>query len=207
MHLRLRLSAALGVLLLVAVPVAAQASVGVGVQAGPVQLSGAAHPGGTYALPPVYVVNTGTEPESVAIRIERISPGTGRTVPQAWIHVSGLPSSLGHGQSARIPLNLVVPAGAKPGRYFSDVVVTGSADLTAGSAHLGVAAATDLEFRVVPGAVSHAWFSVPPWVLVAVAVIVALSVALLLMLRSGISIRVERATAGAAAGRGGGRGT
>jgi len=175
MHLRLRLSAALGVLLLVAVPVAAQASVGVGVQAGPVQLSGAAHPGGTYALPPVYVVNTGTEPESVAIRIERISPGTGRTVPQAWIHVSGLPSSLGHGQSARIPLNLVVPAGAKPGRYFSDVVVTGSADLTAGSAHL------------------------------AVAVIGALSLALLLMLRSGISIRVERATAGAAAGSGGGR--
>src|SRR5215469_11088084 len=81
MHLRLALSTAFGVLLLVAAPAAAYASVGVGVQAGPVQLVGAAHPGGTYTLPPVYVVNTGTDPESLAIRIERISPGTGRTVP------------------------------------------------------------------------------------------------------------------------------
>lgn len=206
MHLRLALSAALGVLFLAAAPVAAYASVGVGVQAGPVQLAGGAHPGGTYSLPPVYVQNTGTEPESVTIRIERISPGTGRTVPRAWIHVSGLPSSLGPGQSARIPLSLVVPAAARPGRYFSDVVAMGSAALTAGSAHLGVAAATDLEFRVVPGAVSAAWFTVPTWVLLAVAVAVALALALVFLARSGISIRVERAAAGAAAGSGGGRG-
>jgi hypothetical protein len=43
MHMRIGLSAALGVLLLVAAPVAAYASVGVGVQAGPVRLAGAAH--------------------------------------------------------------------------------------------------------------------------------------------------------------------
>jgi hypothetical protein len=206
MHLRLALPAALGVLFLAATPVAAYASVGIGVQAGPVQLAGAAHPGGTYSLPPVYVVNTGTEPESVAIRIERISRGTGHTVPRAWILVSGLPSSLGHGQSARIPLSLVVPASARPGQYFSDVVVTGSAALTAGSAHLGVAAATDLEFRVVPGVVSSAWFTMPPWVVLAAGVVIALALAAVLLTRAGISIRVERATAGAAAGDGGGRG-
>ena len=205
MHLRLALSAPLGVLFLAAAPVAAYASVGVGVQAGPVQLAGAAHPGGTYALPPVYVVNTGTEPESVTIRIERISDGTGHTVPRAWINVSGLPASLGHGQSARIPLSLAVPASARPGQYFSDVVVTGSAALTAGSAHLGVAAATDLEFRVVPGAASSGWFTMPLWVLVAVAVTVALALGVVLMTRSGISIRVERAATSAAAGNGGGR--
>jgi len=206
MHLRLGLSAVLGALLVVAAPVAAYASVGVGVQAAPVQLAGAAHPGGTYALPPVYVVNTGTQPESVAIRIERISPGTGRTVPQAWIRVSGLPPPLGRGQSARIPLSLVVPSGARPGQYFSDVVVTGSAVLTAGGAHLGVAAATDLEFRIASGAVSAAWFTVPGWVLLAIVVVVVLAVAVVLMIRSGISIRVERATAGGAARNGGGRG-
>jgi hypothetical protein len=206
MHLRLALSAALGVLFLAAAPVAAYASVGVGVQADPVQLAGVAHPGGTYSLPPVYVVNTGTEPESVTIRIERISRGTGHTVPRGWISISALPSSLGHGQSARIPLSLVVPASARPGQYFSDVVVMGSAALTAGSARLGVAAATDLEFRVVPGVVSTAWFTVPTWVLLAVAFSVALALAVVLMTRSGISIRVERAAAGAAAGNGGGRG-
>jgi hypothetical protein len=206
MHLRLGLTTALGVLVVAAAPAVANASVGVGVQAAPVQLAGVAHPGGTYALPPVYVVNTGTEPETVAVRIERISRGTGRTVPRAWIRVSGLPPSLGHGQSARIPLSLVVPTSATPGQYFSDVVVTGSAALTAGGAHLGVGAATDLEFRVVPGVVSAAWFTMPPWVLLAVAVVVVLALGVVLMIRSGITIRVERPTAGAAAGSGGGSG-
>jgi len=206
MHLRLALSAALGVLIFVAAPAAAYASVGVGVQAAPVQLAGGAHPGGTYALPPVYVVNTGSQAESVAIRIERISRGAGRTVPRSWIRVSGLPPTLEHGQSARIPLSLVVPTDARPGQYFSDVVVTGSAALIAGGAHLGVAAATDLEFRVVPGVVSSAWFAVPSWVLLAVAIVIALTLALMLMTRSGISVRIERMTAGAAAGDGGGGG-
>ena len=204
MHMRIGLSAALGVLLLVTAPVAAYASVGVGVQAGPVRLAGAAHPGGTYALPPVYVVNTGTQAESVTIQIERISHGTGRTIPPTWIQVGGLPAGLGHGQSARIPLNLVVPSHARPGQYFSDVVVRGSAALTVGGAHLGVAAATDLEFRVAPGTVSHAWFSVPSWVLTVVAVIVVLGAAVVLVTRSGIRIRIERATAGVGNGGGGG---
>jgi hypothetical protein len=206
MPLRLGLSAALGVFLLMAAPAAAYASVGVGVQAGPVRLSGAAHPGGTYALPPVYIVNTGTQDESVALRIERISHGTGRTIPRAWIQIGALPSSLGHGQSARIPLNLVVPTDARPGQYFSDVVVTGSATLAVGGAHLGVAAATDLEFRVVPGAVSSAWFRVPTWVLLAVAFIGVFTLAAVLVTRSGIRIRIERASVGASAWHGGGDG-
>jgi hypothetical protein len=116
-----------------------------------------------------------------------------------------LPPSLAQGQSAHIPLSLVVPASARPGQYFSDVVVTGSAALIAGGARLGVAAATDLEFRVVPGVVSTGWFNVPSWVLLAVAAAVMLAAAFVLMIRSGVSIRIERATAGAAAGHGDGR--
>jgi len=69
-----------------------------------------------------------------------------------------------------------------------------------------VAAATDLEFKVVPGAVSSAWFAIPSWVLLAVAIVAVLAAAVVLMTRSGISIRIERATVGAAAGDGGGRG-
>jgi hypothetical protein len=207
MHLRLWLSAAIGLLAAAGAPVAAQASIGVGVQAGPVRLAGAAHPGGTYSLPPVYVVNTGTEAESVAIRVERLSRGTGRTVPASWIRVSALPSRLGHGQSARIPLDLVVPARARPGQYFSDVVVTGSAALTAGGANLGVAAATDLEFRVAASAASRPWFSVPGWVLAAAGGILVLAAAGVAAGRSGIRIRIERepAPAGTGATNGGGR--
>jgi hypothetical protein len=192
MHQRLWLLAGIGALALVAAPVAAQASVGVGVQAGPVRLAGAAHPGGTYSLPAVYVVNTGTQAESVGIRIERLSRGTGRTVPASWIRVTALSSRLGHGQSARIPLDLVVPASARPGQYFSDVVVTGSAALTAGGANLGVAAATDLEFRVAAGAASRPWFSMPAWVLAAAGGILVLGAASVAAGRSGIRIRIER---------------
>ena len=206
MHLRLRLAVAAGLLTLVVAPTAADASVGVGVQAGPVRLAGTAHPGGTYALPPVYVVNTGTEPESVAIRIERISRGTGRTVPPSWIRVAAPLPRLGHGQSARVPLSLVVPAHAAPGQYFSDVVVTGSAALTTGGANLGVAAATDIEFRVAPGGLARPWFSVPGWVLAAVALVLVLAAAGVLVDRSGIRIRIERGPGGARTARGGGSG-
>jgi hypothetical protein len=204
MHLRLWLSAAIGLLVL-AWPMAADASIGVGVQAGPVALTGVAHPGGRYSLPPVYVVNTGTQDESVAVRIERISRGTGRTVPPSWIQPSAEPARLSHGQAVRIPLELVVPVSAAPGTYFSDVVVKGSAALTAGGANLGVAAATDLEFRVTAGAASHSWFNVPAWVLAAAAGIVLLAAVVLTAHRSGIRIRVERQPASAGAGEGGPR--
>jgi hypothetical protein len=199
MHPRLWLSLPLGALVLLAWPAASYASIGVGVQAGPVRLAGAAHPGGQYALPPVFVVNTGTQPESVVIAIERISPGTGRTVPSAWISASA-PVRLAHNQSARIPLSLSVPAHAAPGRYFSDVVVKGTASLSAGGANLGVAAATDLEFTVVPGPVATGSVSVPGWLIPYVAAVIVIAAAAVVIRRTGVRIRIERGPVGTNAG-------
>src|ERR1700734_3665683 len=99
---------------LLAIPAAAQASIGVGIQAGPVRLSGAAHPGGSYSLPPVYVVNTGSQSEALTVRIERVSSGAGRPVPASWVHEPGSAVRLSHNQSASVPLQLVVPATAPP---------------------------------------------------------------------------------------------
>jgi hypothetical protein len=200
MHLRLWLALPFSALMLLAWPAASYASVGVGVQAGPVRLTGAAHPGGQYALPPVYVVNTGTQPESVAIAIERISPGNGRTVPAGWIAASSAPVRLAHAQSARIPLSLTVPVHAAPGRYFSDVVAKGTAPLSAGGANLGVAAATDLEFTVVPGAVSTGSAGVPGWLLPYVAAVIVAAAAAVVIRRTGIRVRVERGAVRAQAG-------
>ena len=67
---------------------AAQASVGVGVQATPVRLGNVAHAGGSYALPPVYVINTGSQPEKISVRVERLSKGTGRVVPPSWVRAT-----------------------------------------------------------------------------------------------------------------------
>ena len=192
MNLRLWGLGSVSLLALLAVPATAQASVGVGIQAGPVRLTGAAHAGSNYALPPVYVVNTGTLPESVFIRIERVSPGHGLTVPPSWIHAAGSTVTLAQGQSARIPLELAVPPTAKPGVYFSDVIVKGAAATSAGGANFDVAAATDLGFRVAPGAVSGPWFSVPTWVLLAMVAIFLLAASAALARRSGLRIRIER---------------
>ncbi len=196
MHLRLWAIGAASLLTVLAVPAVAQASVGVGIQAGPVRLSAGAHPGGRYALPAVYVVNTGTEDESLTVRVERVSPGPGRVVPASWVQ-AGSAVHLSHGQSARIPLELVVPAAAKPGRYSSDVVVSGSAAMTDGSAHLGVAAATKLQFTLLPGAVAAPWFSMPGWVVLGIGVVLLIAALAALARRAGLRISIDREPAGA----------
>ena len=190
---RLRLLAPAIVLGLLVLPAAAaEASIGIGIQAGPVRLDPAAHPGGTYQLPAVYVVNTGSDEESVTLKIDRISPGTGLTVTPSWIRVSSGPVRLGHNQSARIGLQLSVPANARPGRYFSDVVAHGSGSLTTGNANLGVAAATGLDFTIAAGAAPHPWLTVPPWLWPALGGLVVIAAVVLWFRSSGLRIRVER---------------
>jgi hypothetical protein len=199
MHLtrhHLRLLAPVILLALLILPAsAAEASIGIGIQAGPVRLSTAAHAGGTYQLPAVYVVNTGSDEESVTLRIERISPGAGLRVAPSWIHVSGGAVRLGHNPSARIGLQRSGPANARPGRYFSDVVAHGSGSLTAGHANLGVAAATGLDFTIAPGAASHPWLTLPAWLWPALGGLIVVAAAVWWFLSSGLRIRIERSQA------------
>ncbi len=152
--------------MLIAFPWLAQASIGVGVQGAPVRLHTVARPGSSYALPPVYVVNTGTQDETISMRVQRLSHGPGRTVPSSWIRFTGNGMQLSARKSARVPLELVVPAGAAPGKYLSDVVVVGSAAISVGKTNLGVAAATKLEFSV--GRASGSGLGIPPWTLWAI---------------------------------------
>ncbi|MEP7024253.1 MAG: hypothetical protein ABJB47_10725 [Actinomycetota bacterium] len=190
------LAVPVAVAMLIGFPLAASASIGVGIQAGPVRLGAVAQPGQTYDLPPVYVVDTGTEPETVRLAVARLSRGRGRTVPPSWIKVSGPPVRLDAHQSAKIPVQLVVPSDAKPGAYFSDIVVHGSAGLTAGQASLAVAAATKLQFTVGRRAASAGLFGGFPDALAwAAAVLVLIAVAVLVLRRSGLRIRIERGSA------------
>jgi len=179
---------------LVAVPQAAQASVGVGIQAGAVRLSGVAHPGQSVALPPVSVVNAGTQGESIRITVQRDPHGGGLPVPPSWVQ-PGMPSvQLAPKHAIQIPLQLVVPASAKPGAYVSDIVATASGQLSAGGANLGAAAATLLVFRVVPGAAPGFWWSVFTQTLWALLIVILLAALVFAVRRSGLRIRVERET-------------
>jgi uncharacterized membrane protein len=201
MHLRGVLGALAPAVLagaLVAVPQAAQASVGVGIQAGPVRLSGVAHPGESVALPAVSVVNAGTRHEAIRLSIQRVSKGSARLVPASWIQIGAPVVQLGPKHATRVSLQLVVPAGAKPGAYLSDIVATGSSagQTSAGHASLGAAAATLLEFRVVPSAAPGFWWSVFTQTLWALLILIALAAVVLVIRRSGIRVRMERKAAG-----------
>ena len=201
MHLRGLLGALAPAVLagaLVAVPQAAQASIGVGIQAGAVRLSGVAHPGQSVALPGVSVVNSGTHPESIRLSVQRISKGPGRTVPASWIQFGAPVVRLAPKHATRVSLTLVVPAGAKPGAYLSDVVATGTSaeQASAGHASLGAAAATLLVFRVAPGSAPGFWSSVFTQTLWALLILIALAAVVLVVRRSGVRVRVERKAAG-----------
>ena len=171
---------------------AASASIGVGVQAGPVSLSGVAHPGASYALPSLYVVNTGTQAESMTVRVERLSAEPGHAIPQSWIHVTNLSGQLPPRQSARIPLGLVTPPDAGSGRYQSDIVVTGAPGPATAGLNFGAAAATELEFTITPGPPAGSWLSIPVWSWWLIGGLVLVAAAVAGWRRSGLRIRVER---------------
>jgi hypothetical protein len=177
---------------------AAQASVGVGVQAAPVRLAGAAQAGQSYQLPALAVINTGSQPEAITVRVERILPGPGRAVPSAWIHVTGQGTRVAPHGEASIPLGLSVPGGAKPGAYLTELVAYGSAAIRTGSANLGAAAATKLEFRVTADAPGMFWF-VPGWAGWAalwLLLFALLAVAAVIAWRRGLRLRLVRTTTG-----------
>jgi hypothetical protein len=197
MHVRQWFAAPLALLaaflVLASFPVRSEASIGIGVQDGPVRLASVASPGHSYDLPPVGVINTGTHAEAVGVRIERVSPGPGRPVPPSWVQATGPSVRLLPRHATRIPLKLTVPADAKPGAYLSDIVVVAVTPASAGKANIGVAAATKLEFRVGPAPAPGA--AVPPWTWWAAGGLVLLTIVTVGIRRSGLRIRVERIAA------------
>jgi hypothetical protein len=167
----------------------AGASVGVGIQANPVRLGSVAHPGATYALPSLYVVNTGTQAESISVQVERLANAhSGWAIPRSWINVTGLSGQLAPGKSAEIPLQLVTPSDAKTGTYSSDLVVTGSTMITADDVRFGAAAATGLDFSITPGPAG----GFPVWKLWMICALVVLGATTFIVRRTGLRIRIER---------------
>lgn len=168
----------------------AYASVGVGIQADPVRLTGDAHPGGTFTLPDLYVVNTGSQAESISVSVERMNAiRTTLGVPGSWIQASSVPNLLSPGQAVRIPLRLVTPGNARPGHYASSIVVTGIVQPDPGSpVRFSAAAATGVQFSIIPSAPAGypAW---KIWLVVAVLLGAAVTI---VGRHTGLRIRIER---------------
>src|SRR5262249_3124590 len=111
--------------------------------------------------------------------------GGGRPVPPSWVR-PGVPSvQLAPHHATRISLELVVPAGAKPGTYVSNIVATASGELSAGGANLAPAAPTLPAFRLAP----HPAL----WALL---IVILLAAVVFAVRKSGLHVRVERESVG-----------
>jgi hypothetical protein len=173
----------------------AKASIGVGIQANPVSLPTVAHPGGSYALPKVHVANTGSQDETVTLKVERLGSSSRKVVPPSWIRISGASMQLSPHQQAFVPLELVVPDNARPGKYLSDLVVTGSTAASGSGMHFGAGTATELEFRIAPGAPGGFWSWLQPVACWVVAGLLLLALARFAAGRYRLQVRLERKTA------------
>jgi hypothetical protein len=145
--------------------IAAPASTGVGIQGNPVCLSVTAQPGHSYPLGTVYVVDTGSDGESLSVRATgtlggQSAPAHSQPFPPSWVSV-GYPRhdlffgsssvSLPAGGDAYLPVTLNVPGNAQPGLYAGNLVAGIAGTPSAGSgmvAGLGAAAGTGLNFSV-----------------------------------------------------------
>ena len=169
--------AAIALAAILAFPVAAQASVGVGIQENPVSLQKAARTGESYALPAVHIANTGSQDETIILKVQRVSQGIGRPVPASWIHFSDSQIELSAHQATKVSLELAVPDTAKTGDYLSDVIVIGAAVVPSKATNFRAAAATKLEFHVVPGPKPGLVASVPFWARWAIIILVLIGLA------------------------------
>lgn len=173
-------------------PIAAEASLGTGVSASPIVLAESAHPGNSYALPAMYVVNTGTEPSDYAVHVARLSQGAQRVAPAGWIHIGKPRFHLDPKQATSVPLTLDVPADASPGDYMTNLVAgTVPPGSTSGLA-LGAAAAAKLLFSVTPSpGVQFPW-PWPVWVYVILALVLVAAAGMYLYRRLGLSVQIQR---------------
>lgn len=186
-------SLALGIVDLLGVGVAqAAGSIGVGIQAEPLQLATTAQPGHNYHFPTVYVINNGTQSVIARFTVEPLNKGAEHVLPASWISFPTAKILLRPGESAHIPVSLHVPRGAPNGTYLSDVVVhaTSSGASSGTATQISAAAGTKVEFTIStkPAHLAH---SIPTWVLPAA---LALAVLLLLYLiwRSGLRFTIKK---------------
>jgi hypothetical protein len=195
----------LGLTLLAAIvtpAAAAHAAAGVGVGAAPIEAKGELTAASSVVLPSLYVMNTGTEPSTYGIRVQRIGKTSGTPVPTSWVTVTPATLALKPKAGRWVKVSLQIPAGAASGSYTSYLVAgtLAGGQATGTKAQFGAQAATQLSFKVgAPGSAaaveskpdtsSNGADLGPWWAWVGG---LALVVAVIAIWKSGIRVKVTR---------------
>jgi hypothetical protein len=144
------------VLLAVAVAAGpAQASRGVAIDLGRVELRQALTPGGSYRLPAIGVRNPGTETTSYELHARPVELA-GRAAPDpGWFRFSPARLTLEPGATTRVAVRVQLPTDARRDDY---VALVGPQIVTSGGgARVGAAAASRVTFTVEPASLLEAW--------------------------------------------------
>ncbi|MDP2927148.1 MAG: hypothetical protein Q8N65_03385 [bacterium] len=130
-------------------PTVSFAGVGVGLNFGRIVVDELLKPGATYDLPTIGVINTGdTEGEfQVSLAYHQDQPQE-RPDP-AWLGFSPSSFKLAGGELKNVSLQLELPLKIKPGDYFAYIEAKPILKQESGTT-FGIAAASELHFRVVP---------------------------------------------------------
>ena len=132
-------------------PFAAFGSVGVGVGTGKIQVDKPLKPGSIYIVPPLTVINTGSEPSEYTVSIDYSGNQTQLKPNKEWFSFEPLQFHLEPNQSQVVQIKMTLPIKTAPGDYFAYLQAQPTKKTaTAGSATVGVAAAAKLYFTVVP---------------------------------------------------------
>ncbi len=136
--------------LLMCVPLAASATIGVGVGSGKIVVQEAVLPGGIYNLPSVPVLNTGTQSSQYSMDIEYLQGQQQLQPPKSWFSLDPTTFSLDPEHSQVVKITLSVPVNAKPGDYFAYIEAHPIEVGVSGVTRINIAAAAKLYFVVAP---------------------------------------------------------
>lgn len=135
---------------------AGQNSIGVGVQASPVEIRTSVTAGSVHKLT-VQVYNTGTDNENVSVIISNLSHLRTFTLQPSWVTFDRTTVNLDSGQTADMNLTLTIPSGIPNGYYTSDIWAR-AVDPSNAGVSLGAGSSTLIEFKIGPGTVNFGQF-------------------------------------------------
>jgi hypothetical protein len=166
-------------------PASAFAKIGVGVATGKIQVQDKLKPGLIYNLPPLTVINTGDVPSDYEVDVTYYEKQTQLKPPNDWFIFSPQRFHLEPGRVQVVNIKLNLPIMVTPGDYFGFLEAQPVQKDTAGKTTIGIAAATKLNFTLVPANIFYGlyykiisiWEVYAPWpqrVVIAVVLIGAL---------------------------------
>lgn len=177
----------------------AVASVGVGVGTGKISVKEPMRAGGIYTLPAITVFNTGTEEATYSMYVTLNEKQKQLKPSPAWFSFSPNKFTLKPKESQRVTPTFKPPVVANPGDYFGYLEARPSKTVKQGSAVIGVAAATKLDFKLSSSNIfMGAWYRIvdlykrsQPWVsIVLIALLLAITYK---VLRKYIRVDISRA--------------